>query len=51
MAVDGQTITPYQVTWNEKQPRHEKALEAFYEAFPQANEAVFVTKENAKDYC
>jgi predicted AAA+ superfamily ATPase len=51
VTVEGQVITPYQVTWNEKQPRHEKALEAFYEAFPQANEAVFVTRENARDYC
>lgn len=51
VTVEGQSITPYQVTWNEKQPRHEKALEVFYETFPQANEAVFITKENAKDYC
>lgn len=51
VTVDGQSITPYQVTWYEKQIRHEKALEAFYDVFPQANEAVFITKENAKDYC
>ena len=28
------TIIPYQVTWEGPQPRHEKALEHFYEAFP-----------------
>lgn len=51
VTIEGGTITPYQVTWDEKQPRHEKALDAFYETFPQAKEAVFVTKENAIDYC
>lgn len=50
IAVDGQSITPYQITWNAKEPRHEKALTHFYEAFPQANECIFVTHENAKDH-
>jgi predicted AAA+ superfamily ATPase len=51
ITLEGKVITPYQVTWNEKQPRHEKALEAFYEAFPYANEAVIITRENAQEYC
>ncbi len=49
ITVDGQSITPYQVTWNGKEPRHEKALAYFYESFPQANEPVFVMRENIKD--
>lgn len=39
-------ITPYQITWKEPQKRHQKALMEFYEHFPQAEEAVFVTSEN-----
>jgi predicted AAA+ superfamily ATPase len=50
VAVKGQTITPYQVTWEGIQPRHEKALQYFYEAFPQAEEAVFITQHNASDF-
>ncbi len=51
IAVNGQSITPYQITWHEKKPRHEKAIDAFYEAFPQADEVVYVTQDNAADYC
>lgn len=50
VAVRGKTITPYQVTWLGPEPRHEKALQHFYENFPQANEAVFITRENAEDF-
>lgn len=50
VTVKGSSITPYQVTWSEKKPRHEKALTYFYESFPQANEAIIVTHENAMDY-
>jgi uncharacterized protein len=50
VAVNGQSITPYQVTWERPNPRHEKALKHFYAAFPQANEAVFITRDNAADY-
>ena len=46
----GKTITPYQVTWDAPEPRHERALQHFYEAFPQANEAIFITKENAIEF-
>ena len=50
IAVNGQHITPYQVTWKGPEPRHEKALASFYEHFPQAEEAVFITRENAHDF-
>jgi predicted AAA+ superfamily ATPase len=39
-------IIPIQVTVDAAQPRHEKALDDFYEAFPQAGEALFVTLAN-----
>lgn len=47
VTVEGKSITPYQITWDSKKPRHEKSLTHFYQAFPHANEAIFVTKENA----
>jgi len=50
VTLQGSLITPYQVSWEGPQPRHEKALQHFYEAFPQANESVFITKENAEDF-
>jgi predicted AAA+ superfamily ATPase len=50
VTVDGQSITPYQITWHGKEPRHEQSLTYFYEKFPQANEAVFITKDNAENY-
>ena len=40
--IDGQ-IVPVQVTWTEPHERHHRALERFYELYPQAVEAVFVT--------
>ncbi|MBV1857547.1 MAG: ATP-binding protein [Nannocystaceae bacterium] len=40
---DGDRILPFQVTWDEPAERHHKALEAFYEVFPTAEECVFVT--------
>jgi len=43
---DGRRIVPVQVTWEEPTERHHAALEAFYESFPMADEAVFVTKES-----
>jgi hypothetical protein len=46
----GSAIIPYQVTWEGPQPRHEKALQYFYENFPQANEAVMITRENADSF-
>lgn len=50
VAIQGTTITPYQVTWETLEPRHEKALSKFYEHYPQANEAVLITKDNAIDF-
>jgi len=38
------------VTWEGLNQRHEKALENFYQAFPQANDAVIITSENADEY-
>jgi predicted AAA+ superfamily ATPase len=43
---ENKKITPYQVSWEGEQPRHQKALEEFYTAFPQAEEAIFIHKEN-----
>jgi len=50
IAVRGNQITPYQVTWQNSQPRHEKALVHFYEMYPEAEEAVFITCENAEQF-
>lgn len=50
ITAQGNTITPYQVTWEGPQPRHEKSLRYFYEAFPQAKEAIFITRDNAEDF-
>ena len=50
IAVKGNQITPYQVTWENPQPRHEKALVHFYEAYPEAEEAVFITQDNAEQF-
>jgi predicted AAA+ superfamily ATPase len=36
---------PIQVSWDGPTERHRKALDAFYEAYPRAREAVFVTAE------
>lgn len=50
VTLQGKSIRPYQVTWNGPEPRHEKSLRNFYEMFPQAEEAIFVTKENASEF-
>jgi predicted AAA+ superfamily ATPase len=47
VAIQGSTITPFQVTWEKPESRHEKALLKFYEYYPQANEVIFITKDNA----
>lgn len=39
----GRRVVPVQVTWDEPQPRHERALTSFYESFPHADEAWWVT--------
>ncbi|MFA6036731.1 MAG: ATP-binding protein [Legionellales bacterium] len=45
-----QTITPYQVTWDDMKPRHQHALDAFYAAYPQASEFVLINKHNASEF-
>jgi predicted AAA+ superfamily ATPase len=50
VGVSGNTIVPYQVTWKGVEPRHEKALQHFYEHFPQASEAIFITRDNAHEF-
>jgi predicted AAA+ superfamily ATPase len=42
---DGPRIQPVQVTWSGPEPRHERALASFYESWPQAEEARWVTAE------
>ena len=39
----GRRVVPIQVTWEEPRERHHRALDDFYEQFPFADEAVFVT--------
>lgn len=50
VTVNGNNITPYQVSLDGPELRHEKALDNFYTAFPQAQEAIFITRENATEY-
>jgi len=45
----GSRIVPIQVTWGEPEPWHHKALESFYEAFPQAAEAVYITADTFEE--
>jgi uncharacterized protein len=46
---DGKRILPIQVTLDSLQPRHERALTSFYEAFPHAEEALTVTLKTFPD--
>lgn len=39
-------VTPIQVTFGEPQQRHDDALEAFFQQFPHANEAIYVTPDS-----
>lgn len=50
VTVNGNIIVPYQVSLNGPQPRHEIALKSFYENFPNAEEAVFISLDNAEDF-
>lgn len=50
ITVNNKSITPYQVTWENPQERHYIALDKFYQAFPFANEAIIINKENAAEY-
>jgi uncharacterized protein len=42
VAQTSQGIVPIQVSWEPPTDRHRRALEEFYETFPQAEEAVFI---------
>lgn len=50
VTLEGNVITPYQVTWLDTKERHTKALNAFYEAFPHAQPLRIINKDNAVDY-
>ena len=50
VTLDGKTITPYQVTWEERQKRHISALEEFYKDYPQALPVVFITRNNVESF-
>lgn len=43
--IDGRPV-PVQVSWDGELPRHQRALELFYEAFPTAGEPLFVSTKN-----
>lgn len=45
-----QGATPIQVTYGEPKLRHDEALEAFYQQFPHANEAIYVTPDTFEDF-
>jgi predicted AAA+ superfamily ATPase len=45
----GRQVFPVQVGWDGPQPRHERALDAFQEAFPFAEEALHVSAESFPD--
>lgn len=44
---DTNGITPIQVSWGGKKPRHDAALQEFFTEFPQANSAICISAENA----
>lgn len=46
---DGRTPNPVQVSWEGPLPRHERALEGFYEQFPFAGECLFVTADTFEE--
>lgn len=50
IAVNNNIITPYQVSLNGPKERHYKALDYFYEAYPNSQEALFITKDNADKF-
>ena len=47
---DGGRVIPVQVSLDGPQARHERALRSFYEQFPQAGEAVFVSFDGFADW-
>jgi len=43
-------VTPIQVTFGKPRERHEKGLREFYEQFPHAAEAIFVTPDTYEEF-
>ncbi|MBL7661203.1 ATP-binding protein [bacterium] len=43
-------ITPYQVSWNKPEARHVSAANEFKKAFPQAEEARYISRENVEEF-
>ncbi len=43
-------IAPYQVSWEGIKDRHRKALEEFYQQYPRARPAVFISRENVEAF-
>lgn len=48
VVMEGDKIIPYQVTGEQSKSRHEQALEQFYKQFPHAEEARFISNQNAE---
>jgi uncharacterized protein len=46
---DQARVVPVQVSWDGPLERHHRAIEEFYEQFPHADEAVFVTAESFEE--
>ena len=42
-------VTPFQVTFGKPRERHEKGLREFYETFPHAGEAIYVTPDTFEE--
>lgn len=47
VTLQGKKLTPYQVTWHDKHELHQKAIDAFYTVYPNAESLVLVNKDNA----
>jgi uncharacterized protein len=43
-------ITPIQVNWDGMKKRHTDALDSFYKAFPNANVALDISRENIEGF-
>lgn len=47
---DTSGITPWQVTWDAPQERHEKALKEFKTAYPESNAPRFINRSNVEQF-
>ena len=50
IVMQGTEILPIQVSWEGSKERHEKALKSFYKEYPQASEAVLVSRKNVENF-